>query len=1544
MNRALQVYLFIVLSFSLGVRVSAQSLTANFIMSDSVGCNPTTVIFTNTSTGSPTSYSWSFGDGGSSVSTNPGHVYNTSGTFTITLTATKNGVSVTKTKTLIIHPSPNVAFTGTPLAGCPPLTVNFTDNSNPLVPGPATYNWNFGDGSSLSTQNPSHIFGQSGTYNITLTVTSSAGCDSSLVKQAYVLVYTPPVGDFSFTPICVAPGNTTFTSSVTGTGPYTYSWDYGDNTPFGSGSTPSHTYTTAGTYNVKMIVTDAHGCKDTVIKPLSVGALNANFNAADTVCLNSNVLFLNTSTAASSYIWNYGDNTGTTSGQNGTHTYTTPGTYNVKLQVVDAAGVCVDTFVKPITVVPGPTADFTISPPIPCPASDTLFFTNLSTNATSYQWNFGDGSPTSAAVNPYHIYNFDSLYFIKLTAVDARGCTSSKILQDTFIRLAIEIHLPERYDHCVPATLDFNYVDGPFNNGFLSSILPQPWPPPHWFYPQPPPVSITSVIWNFGDNSPTSTSNTPSHTYSSPGMYIVTLTAFTSNGCMITDTAIVHTDTIPHALFTVSDDTLCVGDTLFITDLSTGTTSATYHLSETLSFPDEASGNTYPFARVCPIVIEEPGLYYILMRAYNNSCPDTFLLPYQIFVKGPTSRFTYRVSCDTPTFVSFFDNSINRISSRLWDFGDGVTDTSKNPTHNYAGLGLKTITLTVHDDSTGCTHVREKKIKLYTPTAQFWANDTAICQHDTIFFSRQFSDSVQYYGYTISPNTWARDTTPRQGWVFFNADLYTVKLIFQDNNECWDSVTKTNYILVADPDPNFIAVPPIGCSPLKTHFIETGGNTPGAYSTQWEWTFGDNSNAIINKDTITHIYAPGMYSVKVVVTDNVGCVDSLERPNYIESRKVTAKFAASDTTLCLNQEIKFFNTSTSSTNAPLTYLWDFGDGSSTSSIDTPHHVYLQPGAYTVKLIVTDNIGCADTLIKNAYIKLAQPSADFDMSDSFALCPPLIVQFTNNSTGAINYNWSFGNGDSSIISNPNNVYATPGFYTVRLIAINSYGCRDTVYDSVRVLGYGGGLTYAPLKGCNPLTVNFTANLTGVTNFLWDFSDGTLQAANGNSTTYTYTVPGAYLPKIVFSDSSGCVNSSSGLDTIKVDDIIADFATSPACINTPITFTDTSFTYFSPLFSRTWDINNGQTTGNQKNIITTFSSPGTYPVTLISQNANGCRDTVYGNITVYDLPTIVASPDTIICVGDAASLSASGGASYAWTPTAGLSCATCQTTTASPSVATSYVVLGTDNNGCVNKDTVKVLLQTHTTSVASDGGEICKDSSIQLFASGATSYHWIPSDGLDHDDIANPIASPDVTTNYIVIAVEGSCEPDTNKVRVVVHPLPTVNAGSDEIIVAGNNVNLNAVGTLIVSYEWSPSQSLSCADCAGPIASPTATTTYVVKVTSSYGCIARDAVTVNVLCDQSQVFIPNTFSPNGDGENDVFYPRGIGLRTVESFRVYDRWGEIVYERKNFPLNDKANGWNGTYKGKTLGPDVYVYVLEGICDGGEKMVWKGDINLLR
>ena len=152
--------------------------------------------------------------------------------------------------------------------------------------------------------------------------------------------------------------------------------------------------------------------------------------------------------------------------------------------------------------------------------------------------------------------------------------------------------------------------------------------------------------------------------------------------------------------------------------------------------------------------------------------------------------------------------------------------------------------------------------------------------------------------------------------------------------------------------------------------------------------------------------------------------------------------------------------------------------------------------------------------------------------------------------------------------------------------------------------------------------------------------------------------------------------------------------------------------------------------------------------------------------------------------------------------------------------------------------------------------------------------------------------------------------------------------------------------IATYTWTPTTRLDCTDCPNPYANPQFDITYKISVADIYGCKASRDIRVNVICNQENYFIPNTFSPNGDGMNDIFAPRGKAIHRVNSMKIFNRWGELIWERRNFMANDRtpSGGWDGTYKGKPAQQDVYVYIIEFVCDNAQIIPFKGNVTLIR
>ncbi len=1501
------------------ITLSVKALTAGFTVDNASGCSPLVVHFHNTSSGA-TSYSWDLGNGTTSFADSCSGSYLIAGTYTVTLTAYgAGGATSVHTMVITVYPSPTVSFYASDTSVCPGTPVTFTSTTVAGVAGPLTYVWSFGDGTTSTSSSPTHTYPGPGYYTVTLFATNSTGCHGSLTMSSYIHVTTPPAATFSAatTFFCHAPGVAVFSSFVTGTPGYTYAWSFGDGNT-STAANPTNSYSTFGTYTVSLIVTDGNGCKDTITRPnyITVNHLTAAFSAPTTACMYQAVMFHNHSSTHTSSTWSFGDG-GTSWLDSVAYIYHAAGTYNVRLIVAD--GPCADTVIHTITILPQPTSTFTCTPTEPCPAPVAVTYIGTVPGGSSVAWAFGDGH-TGSGTTSTNTYSLNGVYNVRMIVTDVNGCIDTVYHTETIYNLrANMIDTPSA--GCVPLTVHFSQ--------FVYTTIPSGTATT---YPYP----ISSYAWTFGDGS-TGAGATPVHTYTAAGTYFVYCTITTSNGCTVTDTGTIHVGTPPIANFYATPTHECFhNNSIQFISTSTGTITDykwTYGDGGIDSCACPTPTHHYPL----------PGIFTVTLIVYNNGCPSApFTISNYITIDSPKSVIRFSPICVPPTTVNFVDSASIGATWHEWYFGDGTSSTANNPTHNYPALGIYTVTLVTYNSRSGCRDTATASVNLFKPLPHFTASDTQICKYGYTVFTPTVTGGTAAGYYWFVNGVYMEDTTAIYGDTFYVPGIYTISLVILDSHGCFDTVTRTNYITVGKPADSFSATPVSGCWPLTVTFTDHTTDVTGLTLTGYQWAFGDGTSTTTTSTTTVHTYtAAGTYGVTEIVTDNIGCKDTLLRTPLITVYRPHAIFTASNTTPCRNIPITFNNLSTGIVSS----YWMFGDGD-TSTLTSPTHAYAFNGSYTVKLAVVDIHGCTDTAVYVNYINVTAPHASFTMDDSFTVCPPLTVHFINTSTGAIGCEWFLGDGSTSFSTSPSNLYITPGYDTVMLIEANAAGCRDTAFGHIDIFGYAGAFTYGPLRGCSPLTVTFHANIHNVPNIIWDYADGNTSTASlADSSVHVYVLPGAYIPKLILSDNTGCQNSSMGTDTIKVDLVTPGFTTmpNPVCLNTPINFKDTSKSFFSTITSWHWTIN-GLDTSDISNPPYIYSVTGTFAVSLTVTDGWGCTGNVTENITVFPPPVITVSPDTIVCLGDAATLIGYGGVSYTWSPGATLSCTACTVTQASPTVVTQYTVTGTDIHGCQNTDTVSVFLKTKTISTAHGDAVICDGVNVQLTDSGATKFTWIPSTGLSADNIWDPVATPHSNTVYTVIAQLGSCIPDTNYVTIVVHPLPQVNAGPDQLLLAGSVAQLNATGNLINTYSWSPAQTLSCDSCSNPKASMQSTTTYTVTVATVYSCTATDSVTIRIYCDDKQLFIPNTFTPNGDGQNDVFYPRGTGVSIIKSFRIYNRWGELLFERSGIAINDMSNAWDGSYMGGKPRPDVYVYIIDATCEAGAPLSIKGDVTILK
>jgi gliding motility-associated-like protein len=662
----------------------------------------------------------------------------------------------------------------------------------------------------------------------------------------------------------------------------------------------------------------------------------------------------------------------------------------------------------------------------------------------------------------------------------------------------------------------------------------------------------------------------------------------------------------------------------------------------------------------------------------------------------------------------------------------------------------------------------------------------------------------------------------------------------------------------------------------------------------------------------------------------------------------------------MNKQMNFTDQSTSSGGPITQWTWNFGDGTIQSFSSPPFsHAYSQPGNYSVSLTVKDNGNCSDMSSLANAVLITNPVAAFKADTLY--CPSAPLQFVDTSTGlGLTYTWNFGDGGSSTLQNPTHSYpAGNNLYTVKLKIKDLVGCEDSVTKAnyVNIRKPKSAFSMVDSSGiCLPVVTSFAFNGTDYKTFLWDFGDGSSTTAQ--NPTHFYNSYGIYTPKLYLTGPGGCIDSSRG--TVNAynpgTDTHITFGPATACNSLNVDFNVAA----PPGFKYDFHFGDGIIdSSDQPNLSHLYASPGNYSAFLIFSDKFGCQPSVtVGTFHVYGaLPLFDKSKKEFCDTGQVFfknyTLSNDPITSTTWNFGDGST-----STAASPShffaSPGTYIVklIVTTQNQCTSiySDTIHVYKTPEL--IISGKDTICINSTegfsgLLSLPDSTITWQWSFGNG-NSSQAQNPTvlysAVGDYTIHLTGINKLGCADTATHVVTVV--PLPTADPVSNPITIpsgASAQLNMNYSGP-VVSYNWLPVQNLDCTDCPQPTASPRLTTNYHVQIQDRYGCKNSGDVTVKVICNGQNFFVPNTFSPNGDGVNDVFYLRGTGLFRVNSMMIFNRWGEVVFEKKNFPVNDALSGWDGNYKGKKAKPDVYIYQIEIVCDNGETIKYSGNVALIQ
>jgi gliding motility-associated-like protein len=278
------------------------------------------------------------------------------------------------------------------------------------------------------------------------------------------------------------------------------------------------------------------------------------------------------------------------------------------------------------------------------------------------------------------------------------------------------------------------------------------------------------------------------------------------------------------------------------------------------------------------------------------------------------------------------------------------------------------------------------------------------------------------------------------------------------------------------------------------------------------------------------------------------------------------------------------------------------------------------------------------------------------------------------------------------------------------------------------------------------------------------------------------------------------------------------------------------------------------------------------------------------------------------------------------------------TARPSDTTTYRVTGNIGK-CATTDDVIVTTVPYPTVLTRGDTSICYEDTVQIFASGGVRYQWTPTGTLSASDIPDPLAYPLTTTTYRVAVFDnlGCPKPSFDSVRIrVIPPVPAF-AGNDTAIVLGQPLQLRATGGSF--YNWSPPTGLSNPNVGNPIATLSNDFTYSVRVSTPEGCFAYDTMNVKVFFTDPDIFVPTAFTPNNDGKNDKLKPIPVGVQSMEYFRVYNRYGQLVFSTSTI-----GEGWDGRINGKEQVNSSYAWYVQGTDYLGKRIFKKGTSTLIR
>lgn len=1041
--------------------------------------------------------------------------------------------------------------------------------------------WSISEGSLSNTYSPVFSIDTVGFFNINYIAETNRGCLDS--ASSLIEVLAPPLADYTAPDSGCGPLQVDFTNNSLGKY-VSYLWDFGLENYLGNDSISNdtipvnHSYSASiyfdTTYYTSLTVTNYCGVSLKNLEIISMPSPVSRFASLSNVggCGTSLITLANNSYGLpDNYYWDFGDGSFGTNSDTIFDKQYSPGPsidfYTITMAVTNECGT--DTTIETVTILPsGLVAFFSVDTTVGC-LPFTLNFDQFSVGSATHSWDFNDGN-FSNTYSPTHTFLDTGTFEVSLAVSNA--CDFDTAFKTIRVNTSPNV--------------EFSVIDDTLCAG--STLL----------------ISNSSDLginnnWDFGDNSSSFLTN-PTHVFLDSGHYRVILTGTSlTNDCPASDS--VDLVVLPYPEITATSDTSNGCIPLPVNFSSTAKSTGFY-------LWDFGDGNSSTLANPSHTYTND-GYYSVNLRFEDLAgCIDSFdfdIIPYPV----PSISFNaiQLDTCVLPANYTFQNNSIGA-SSNNWDFGNGSSSSINSPNYTYSNAGNYNINLII-SNTYGCSDSATQSIVVNpVPIADFNS-----IQLDTCTIPAGYSLVNNSTGSFI--NSWdlgdgSNSNSLNLNYAYANSGTYNITLTTTNQFGCQDSYSKSVNVLSV-PYSDFTYNKLDSCI-LPSNYSFTNNSTG---SNTYIWTFDTIANSIQPNPFFT-FNTDGIFEIKLFSINNSGCVDS--SINYINVNPIISADFSTDTSIgCEPFNVIFNNNSQNSSF----YNWDFGDGN-TASFFNGFYEYQNAGNYIIKLVVENINGCKDSIFEpiNVY---PSPTSSYTYIASDPCYLPISVDFTNTSLLSNNFEWNFGNGQTSSTNNPSTIFDSVGNYNVQLISGNSYNCYDTLNNFFDVVNKQVPIANFNFNDsiCLRDTTFFNSTTLFADSLVWNLGNGII--SYGDAISYVYDSSGQYtITLFAFNTGSGCSDTLQSINSLDVlSSPVADFNFNQIQSDEPLSGSLEFINNSTAADSYFWDFANIDSTSEEyPTYYYSYDFDGTYYYTLYAFNNYGCVDSLTKDLYIFYKKTL------------------------------------------------------------------------------------------------------------------------------------------------------------------------------------------------------------------------------------------------------------------------------------------------------------------------------------